>query len=136
MGTDKSTISVVLEQSVSDTSLHNEEVRPMKIVFGQLVVETSQQQQRAPSAAPNNLNSQLIWITLVAKVPRFSDTHVELGPQVPLSICVYDSTAKDTAIDHWNFGLFTYNKGTSEGSKGSYIHKYLILCVKLYFFIT
>ncbi|KAG2229301.1 hypothetical protein INT48_005338 [Thamnidium elegans] len=117
MGTDQSTLSVVLEQVVSDA---NEEIKPMKLVFGQLVVETNQQQQRAPTASPisSNTNANLIWITLVAHVPRFSDTQVEsnhhLNQQVPLSICVYDSNNKDTATDHWNFGVFTYKKGAAE----------------------
>ena len=111
-GTDQSTISVVLEQAVSEA---NEQVRPMKLVFGQLVVETNQQQQRAPTASPiNNNGNNLIWITLVAHVPRFSDTHVECtnntNQQVPLSICVYDPNNKDTATDHWNFGIFSYQK--------------------------
>lgn len=120
MGTDQSTISVVLEQAVSDPSspIDNEEIRPMKLVFGQLVVETNQQQQRAPTASPNNTaNSQLMWITLVARVPRFSDTQVESGNQVPLSICVYDRNNRDTAIDHWDFGVFTYSKSTGEKGK-------------------
>lgn len=120
MGTDQSTLSVVLEQVVSDA---NEEIKPMKLVFGQLVVETNQQQQRAPTASPisSNTNANLIWITLVAHVPRFSDTQVEsnhhANQQVPLSICVYDSNNKDTATDHWNFGVFTYKKGAAEGNK-------------------
>jgi hypothetical protein len=124
MGTDQSTISVVLEQSITDT---NEEIRPMKLVFGQLVVETNQQQQRAPTASPittttnDNNAPDLIWITLVAHVPRFSDTQVEItsrhsNQQVPLSICVYDINNKDTATDHWNFGVFTYKKGAQEGN--------------------
>lgn len=120
MGTDQSTISVVLEQAVSDM---NEEIRPMKLVFGQLVVETNQQQQRAPTASPinNNNNSNLVWITLVAHVPKFSDTVVEPiantngNEQVTLSICVYDLNNKDTATDHWSFGVFTYKKGSQEG---------------------
>ncbi|GAA5795325.1 hypothetical protein HPULCUR_000681 [Helicostylum pulchrum] len=117
MGTDQSTLSVVLEQVVSET---NEEIKPMKLVFGQLVVETNQQQQRAPTASPisSTTNANLIWITLVAHVPRFSDTQVEsnhhVNQQVPLSICVYDSNNTDTATDHWNFGVFTYKKGAAE----------------------
>ncbi|KAI7892076.1 uncharacterized protein EV154DRAFT_602015 [Mucor mucedo] len=114
MGTDQSTISVVLEQAISDP---HQEIRPMKIVFGQLVVETNQQQQRAPTASPisSQNNANLIWITLVAHVPRFSDTLVEnIHQQVPLSICVYENTNTDTAIDHWNFGVFTYKKGAAE----------------------
>jgi hypothetical protein len=121
MGTDQSTISVVLEQAVSDV---NEEIRSMKLVFGQLVVETNQQQQRAPTASPitSNNNSNLVWITLVAHVPKFSDTLVEPAAkqngndeQVNLSICVYDLNSKDTATDHWSFGVFTYKKGAQEG---------------------
>lgn len=118
MGTEQSTISVVLEQPVSDT---NDVVLPMKLVFGQLVVETNQQQQRAPTASPisSSNSGNLMWITLVAHVPKFSDTHVEsnggMDQQVPLSICVYDLNNKDTATDHWNFGVFTYKKGIAEG---------------------
>lgn len=130
MGTDQSTISVVLEQAVSDS---NEEVLPMKLVFGQLVVETNQQQQRAPTASPmsSSNSGNLMWITLVAHVPKFSDTHVEskgdTDQQVPLSICVYDSNNKDTATDHWNFGVFTYKKGAAEG-----IAKYHVAGIILY----
>lgn len=116
MGTDQSTLSVVLEQAISDP---NETIPPMKLVFGQLVVETNQQQQRAPTASPISSQPNLIWITLVAHVPRFSDTLVQtnnsIHQQVPLSICVYDSTNMDTATDHWNFGVFTYKKGAAEG---------------------
>jgi hypothetical protein len=121
MGTDQSTISVVLEQAVSDSN--GDEIRPMKLVFGQLVVETNQQQQRAPTASPNNaINSQLMWITLVAHVPRFSDTQVESGNQVPLSICVYDHNNRDTAFDHWDFGVFTYNRGVGEKGRSFISH--------------
>lgn len=113
MGTDQSTITVVLEQAVSDSSSTptlNDEIHPMKLVFGRLVVETNQQQQRAPTASPSStLNSQLVWITLVARVPRFADTQVGNNNQVPLSICVYDNRNSDTATDHWDFGVFTYN---------------------------
>lgn len=131
MGTDQSTISVVLEQAVSDA---NEEIRPMKLVFGQLVVETNQQQQRAPTASPisSNNNADLIWITLVAHVPRFSDTQVEsnnsLNQQVPLSICVYDCNNTDTATDHWNFGVFSYKKGAAKGMK---LHVRIVMCILL-----
>ncbi|CEP15094.1 hypothetical protein [Parasitella parasitica] len=111
MGTDQSTITVVLEQAVSDSSTATPtEIHPMKLVFGSLVVETNQQQQRAPTASPSStLNSQLVWITLVARVPRLADTQVQHGNQVPLSVCVYDHINSDTATDHWDFGVFTYN---------------------------
>ncbi|KAI8641067.1 hypothetical protein BD408DRAFT_368936, partial [Parasitella parasitica] len=113
MGTDQSTITVVLEQAVSDSSSTptlNDEIRPMKLVFGNLVVETNQQQQRAPTASPSSiLNSQLVWITLVARVPRLADTQGGHSNQVPLSVCVYDHKNSDTATDHWDFGVFTYN---------------------------
>ncbi|KAL9545694.1 hypothetical protein MBANPS3_007030 [Mucor bainieri] len=118
MGTDQSTLTVVLEQAIAaddassggtPTSLHDD-IQPMKLVFGRLVVETNQQQQRAPTASPGStLNSQLVWITLVARVPRFEETQIGHGNQVPLSICVYDSRHSDTATDHWDFGVFTYN---------------------------
>jgi hypothetical protein len=117
---ENSTISVVLEQAISES----DEIRPMKLVFGQLVVETNQQQQRAPAVAANDLNMSPYWITLVSKVPRFLDTQVETGPQVPVSICVYDNSARENAIDHWNFGVFTYANDTREGS----INKQLIYC--------
>jgi hypothetical protein len=129
MGTDQSTISVVLEQAVSDSSspVNSEEIRLMKLVFGQLVVETNQQQQRAPTASPSNtIDSQLMWITLVANVPRFSDTQVESGNQVPLSICAYDHNSRDTAIDHWDFGVFTYSRGP--GEKGEFFFFFFFLC--------
>ncbi|GAN00892.1 hypothetical protein MAM1_0003c00318 [Mucor ambiguus] len=114
MGTDQSTLTVVLEQAVSDASANtptlNNEIQPMKLVFGRLVVETSQQKQHAPTASPSStLNSQLVWITLVARVPRLEETQIGHGNQVPLSICVYDSRHSDTATDHWDFGVFTYN---------------------------
>ncbi|KAL7312188.1 hypothetical protein PS15m_007982 [Mucor circinelloides] len=114
MGTDQSTITVVLEQAVSDSSSStptlNDEIQPMKLVFGRLVVETNQQQQRAPTASPSStLHSQLVWITLVARVPRFEETQIGHGNQVPLSICVYDNRHSDTATDYWDFGVFTYN---------------------------
>ncbi|KAG1085539.1 hypothetical protein G6F42_021357 [Rhizopus arrhizus] len=114
MGTDQSTITVVLEQAVSDSSPStptlNDEIQPMKLVFGRLVVETNQQQQRAPTASPSStLHSQLVWITLVARVPRFEETQIGHGNQVPLSICAYDNRHSDTATDYWDFGVFTYN---------------------------
>ncbi|KAK4511712.1 uncharacterized protein ATC70_007255 [Mucor velutinosus] len=123
MGTDQSTITVVLEQAISDASASstptlNDEIHPMKLVFGRLVVETNQQQQRAPTASPNStLNSQLVWITLVARVPRFEETQIGHGNQVPLSICVYDSRHSDTATDHWDFGVFTYNSKSGAAAR-------------------
>lgn len=156
MGTDQSTITVVLEQAISDgpsssnttpttttTTFNNNEIPPMKLVFGRLVVETNQQQQRAPTASPSStLNSQLVWITLVARVPRFEETQIGHGNQVPLSICVYDGRHSDTATDHWDFGVFTYSnksgvtaaadssaagEGLTDTLQGTYIRTYMYI---------
>lgn len=102
-GQEESTIvSVVLE--------HTEETGPMKLVFGSITVETAQQQHTIPSISNNHSS---VWITLAASVPLLSDTMSETN-QTQLSVCAFDRTDPDVAIDTWNIGKFTY-RDISEG---------------------
>ncbi|KAI8367018.1 hypothetical protein EDC96DRAFT_591660 [Choanephora cucurbitarum] len=125
MGTDQTTLTVVLEKAASNP-MHSplEEIKPMRLVFGQLVVETSQQHQNGSN---DTMTRPVIWITLVARVPKLKDTKMKTGNQVPLSICVYDGAHSDTAIDHWSFGLFTYMKeepSRKRSSTDQFINKF------------
>ncbi|KAI9356682.1 hypothetical protein BD770DRAFT_389900 [Pilaira anomala] len=102
-GQEESTIvSVVLE--------HTEETGPMKLVFGSITVETAQQQHTIPSISNNHTS---VWITLAASVPSLSDTMSETN-QTQLSVCAFDCTDPDVAIDTWNIGKFTYRDISEE----------------------
>lgn len=91
-----SIVSVVLQ--------HHEEVAPMKIVFGTITVETAQQQHRLANSTNDNSS---VWITLAAPVPPLQDTRSETN-QVRLSICLFDCSDPDIAVDTWDIGQFTY----------------------------
>ncbi|CEP17083.1 hypothetical protein [Parasitella parasitica] len=97
-----SIISIVLQ--------HHEKVAPMKIVFGAMTVETSQQQQVLPS---NSNDGNVVWITLAASVPPLKDIYSE-SDQVKISICLFDPNDFDLAVDTWDIGQFTYMKDEQE----------------------
>ncbi|CAO3592336.1 unnamed protein product [Absidia cylindrospora] len=116
-GRSNDTISVILEQPPS------EKMRgPIKIAFGQQVMETSyhvhsapamedQQQQHHPMTNMTRLDSSSFtttWVTLAAKVPNVQSIQLGLDSQVSVSLWFYDYERHDLVVDTWTIGSFTF----------------------------
>ncbi|CAO3627608.1 unnamed protein product [Cunninghamella blakesleeana] len=97
-GNENTTISIILE-----TNQHNIQ-GSLKIVFGQLAVDTTSQIHSMPTLEQESNT----WITLVAKVPKLQDVQTASDCQIPVSICHFSVNNPDVAIDTWTIGAFTY----------------------------
>ncbi|KAG0172347.1 hypothetical protein DFQ30_010664 [Apophysomyces sp. BC1015] len=73
------------------------EVPLLKICFGNLTMETTQQQDQ---------QGDIAWINLITRVPR---QHGVQGSVVPLGIVQSFRHNSDDVVDSWRFGTFTYH---------------------------
>ncbi|CAO3620714.1 unnamed protein product [Cunninghamella echinulata] len=96
-GDETTTISILLE-------CNNFIQGSLKIVFGQLAIETICQVHSMPIVEQESNN----WITLAAKVPKLQDVQTVSDCQVPVSICHFSISNPDLALDTWTIGAFTY----------------------------
>lgn len=97
-GNENTTVSIILE-----TNKYNIQ-GSLKIVFGQLAVDTTCQIHSMPTVEQESNT----WITLAAKVPKLQDVQTASDCQVPISICHFSINNPDVAMDTWTIGAFTY----------------------------
>ncbi|OBZ88108.1 hypothetical protein A0J61_03828 [Choanephora cucurbitarum] len=84
----------------------------IRIMFGQLSVETAQHHHRM-----QHEDSSTVWITLMASIPLIKETQSE-GEQVPISITLIDLEHLERVPRSMQIGFFTYTEGVrSNGRK-------------------
>ncbi|KAI9030868.1 hypothetical protein CLU79DRAFT_831391 [Phycomyces nitens] len=90
-GSEGETLSIILEQPLTLTTrstLPSIDNPPMKVVFGNVFLDTIQQHHIIPPADPRKDPTQMLWTTLIARVPSIPDTH-NIEQKVPITICIF-----------------------------------------------